>query len=202
MYGASGDAHLRMEVSGACRGPSFVLEALWRNGRVHIYRDLRAELLQLARVFIGSRSRCFGRIRGVVAVLTSYVFYLSKAVLHLLTPETSRTTYRHLTPHTVSYARLLSPGFITRAQPLTKAEPRTGDNQGRNTARTRRPDRRPVHRPHTTRVRRVPRIQSTYNEKARGFHCRRVVCACSAGAIGLRYSHRSINRLSQQQKNI
>ena len=28
MYGASGDAHLRMEVSGACRGPSFVLEAL------------------------------------------------------------------------------------------------------------------------------------------------------------------------------
>jgi hypothetical protein len=35
MYGASGDAHLRMEVSGACRGPSFVLEALWRNGRVY-----------------------------------------------------------------------------------------------------------------------------------------------------------------------
>jgi hypothetical protein len=23
---------------------------LWRNGRIHIYRDLRAELLQLARV--------------------------------------------------------------------------------------------------------------------------------------------------------
>ena len=50
MYGASGDAHLRMEVPRACRGPSFALEALWRNGRVHIYRDLRAELLQLARV--------------------------------------------------------------------------------------------------------------------------------------------------------
>ena len=50
MYGASGDAHLRMEVSGACRGPSVALEALWRNGRVHINRDLRAELLQLARV--------------------------------------------------------------------------------------------------------------------------------------------------------
>ena len=29
---------------------SCVLEALWRNGRVHIYRDVRAELLQLARV--------------------------------------------------------------------------------------------------------------------------------------------------------
>ena len=27
-----------------------MLEALWRNGRVHIYRDLRAEQLQLARV--------------------------------------------------------------------------------------------------------------------------------------------------------
>ena len=50
MYGASGDTHLRMEVPGACRGPSFVQEALWRNGRIHIYRDLRAELLQLARV--------------------------------------------------------------------------------------------------------------------------------------------------------
>ena len=50
MYGASGDAHLRVEVPGACRGLSFVLEALWRNGRVHIYSDVRAELLQLARV--------------------------------------------------------------------------------------------------------------------------------------------------------
>ena len=50
MYGASGDAHLRSEVSGACRDLSFVLEALWRSGRVHIYRHLRAELLQLARV--------------------------------------------------------------------------------------------------------------------------------------------------------
>ena len=28
MYGASGDTHLRMEVPGACRGPSFVLEGL------------------------------------------------------------------------------------------------------------------------------------------------------------------------------
>jgi hypothetical protein len=28
MYGASGDAHLRVEVSGACRGLSIVLEAL------------------------------------------------------------------------------------------------------------------------------------------------------------------------------
>ena len=44
MYGASGDAHLCSEVSGACRGLSFVLEALLRGGRVHIYRDLRAEL--------------------------------------------------------------------------------------------------------------------------------------------------------------
>ena len=35
MYGASGDAHLRSEVSGACRGLSFVLEALWRSGRVY-----------------------------------------------------------------------------------------------------------------------------------------------------------------------
>ena len=34
MYGASGDAHLRSEVSGACRDLSFVLEALWRSGRV------------------------------------------------------------------------------------------------------------------------------------------------------------------------
>ena len=50
MYGASGDAHLRSEVSGACRGLSFVLEALWHSGRVYIYRHLRAELLQLARV--------------------------------------------------------------------------------------------------------------------------------------------------------
>ena len=39
MYGASGETHLRVEVSGACRGPSFVLEALWCSGRVHIYRD-------------------------------------------------------------------------------------------------------------------------------------------------------------------
>ena len=52
MYGASGDAHLRLEVSGACRGLSFVLEALWRSGRVYIYRDLRAELLQLS-VYLG-----------------------------------------------------------------------------------------------------------------------------------------------------
>ena len=49
MYGASGDAHLRTEVSGACRGPSFVLER--RCGVMAVsYRDLRAELLQLARV--------------------------------------------------------------------------------------------------------------------------------------------------------
>jgi hypothetical protein len=32
MHGASGDAQLRPEVSGACRGLSFVLEALWRSG--------------------------------------------------------------------------------------------------------------------------------------------------------------------------
>ena len=32
------------------RPPLFVLEALWRMGRVYIYRHLRAELLQLARV--------------------------------------------------------------------------------------------------------------------------------------------------------
>ena len=51
MYGASGDAHLRSEVSGACRGLSFVLEALWRICRVHIYRHLRAELLQRLREF-------------------------------------------------------------------------------------------------------------------------------------------------------
>ena len=50
MYGASGDTHLRVEVSGVCCGLSFVLEALWCSGRVHVYRDLRAELLQLARV--------------------------------------------------------------------------------------------------------------------------------------------------------
>ena len=37
MYGASGDAHLRSEVSGACRDLSFVLEALWRSGRVFKY---------------------------------------------------------------------------------------------------------------------------------------------------------------------
>ena len=37
MHGVSGDAHLHMEVLGACRGPSCVLEALWRNGRVHIF---------------------------------------------------------------------------------------------------------------------------------------------------------------------
>ena len=50
MYGASGDAHLRPEVTGACRGLSFVLEALVGRSRVYIYRHLRAELLQLARV--------------------------------------------------------------------------------------------------------------------------------------------------------
>ena len=50
MYGASGDAHLRSEVSGACCGLRFLLEALWRICRVYIYRHLRAELLQLARV--------------------------------------------------------------------------------------------------------------------------------------------------------
>ena len=46
----SWDAHLRSEVSGACRGLSFVLEALGRSGRVYSYRHVRAELLQLARV--------------------------------------------------------------------------------------------------------------------------------------------------------
>ena len=51
MRGASGDAHLHIEVSGACRGLSCVLEALRRNGRVHIYSDVRAELLQLAFFF-------------------------------------------------------------------------------------------------------------------------------------------------------
>ena len=45
-----GYAHLRSEVSGACRGLSFVLEALGRSGRVYSYRHVRAELLQLARV--------------------------------------------------------------------------------------------------------------------------------------------------------
>ena len=50
MYGASGDAHLRSEVSGACCGLRFLLEALWRICRVYIYPHLRAELLQLARV--------------------------------------------------------------------------------------------------------------------------------------------------------
>ena len=55
MHGAPGDAHLHSDVSGVCRGPSCVLEALWRNGRVHIYRDLRAEQLQLARF---SSPRC------------------------------------------------------------------------------------------------------------------------------------------------
>ena len=42
----SWDAHVRSEVSGACR----VLEALGRSGRVYSYRHVRAELLQLARV--------------------------------------------------------------------------------------------------------------------------------------------------------
>ena len=52
MYGASGDAHLRSEVSGACR-PRPQLRAggaVEYSGRVYIYRHLRAELLQLARV--------------------------------------------------------------------------------------------------------------------------------------------------------
>ena len=48
--GAPGDAHFRSEVSRACCGLRFVLEALWRMGRVYIYRHLRAELLQLTRV--------------------------------------------------------------------------------------------------------------------------------------------------------
>ena len=30
MYGATGDAHVRSEVSGACCGLRFVLEVLWR----------------------------------------------------------------------------------------------------------------------------------------------------------------------------
>ena len=50
MYGASGDAHVRSEVSRACCGLRFVLEALWRICRVYIYLHLRAELLQLAGV--------------------------------------------------------------------------------------------------------------------------------------------------------
>ena len=50
MYGASGDAHFRSEVSRACCGLRFVLEALWRICRVYIYLHLRAELLQLAGV--------------------------------------------------------------------------------------------------------------------------------------------------------
>ena len=50
MYGAPGDAHFRSEVSRACCGLRFALEALWRMGRVYIYRHLRAELLQLTRV--------------------------------------------------------------------------------------------------------------------------------------------------------
>ena len=37
VHGAPGDSHLHSGVSGVCRGPSCVLEALWRNGRVHIY---------------------------------------------------------------------------------------------------------------------------------------------------------------------
>ena len=37
VHGVPGDAHLHSDVSGVCRGPSCVLEALWRNGRVHIY---------------------------------------------------------------------------------------------------------------------------------------------------------------------
>ena len=48
--GAPGDAHFRSEVSRACCGLRFVLEALWRMGRVYIYRHLRAELLQLTRI--------------------------------------------------------------------------------------------------------------------------------------------------------
>ena len=64
MYGASGDAHLRSEVSGACRGLSFVLEALWRRGHVHIYRHLRAELLCSLRELLLAMSRCevLGRV--------------------------------------------------------------------------------------------------------------------------------------------
>ena len=50
MYGASGDVHVRPEVSRACCGLRFVLEALWRIFRVYIYLHLRAELLQLAGV--------------------------------------------------------------------------------------------------------------------------------------------------------
>ena len=50
MYGASGDVHVRPEVSRACCGLRFVLEALWRICRVYIYLHLRAELLQLAGV--------------------------------------------------------------------------------------------------------------------------------------------------------
>ena len=66
MYGASGDAHLRLEVSGACRGLSFVLEALWRNGRVHIYRDLRAASCCSLRELLLAMSRCevLGRVSG------------------------------------------------------------------------------------------------------------------------------------------
>jgi hypothetical protein len=41
---------VRRSPERAAASASIVLEALWRSGRVHIYRDLRAELLQLARV--------------------------------------------------------------------------------------------------------------------------------------------------------
>ena len=45
-----GDAHLRSEVSGACRDLCLLLETLGRTGRVHIYLHICAELLQFTRV--------------------------------------------------------------------------------------------------------------------------------------------------------
>ena len=78
MYGASGDAHLRSEVSGACRGLSFVLKALWRSGRVYIYRHLRAELLQLARVVTR-----YVAVRGPGARLAWAFFARSERTLSL-----------------------------------------------------------------------------------------------------------------------
>ena len=54
MHGVSGDTHLHVKVPGECRGPGRLLEALWRNGRVYIYRDVGAELLQLVSFFARS----------------------------------------------------------------------------------------------------------------------------------------------------
>ena len=100
MYGASGDAHVRSEVSGACCGLRFVLEALWRICRVYIYLHLRAELLQLAGVVtrdVAVRGQVLGRVSpGRVGRISLAVVALGREMVTCL--PFSGVAARHVHP--------------------------------------------------------------------------------------------------------